>query len=62
MATIINNPPSSDNSMGLIVGIVFLIIVGGILYYYRFPILNWMGRGVQVNVPSDINVNVQQAK
>lgn len=65
--TIVNTPPansSSDNSgMGFLVGIIILLVVGGLLLYFGLPYIRQMtNKGVQVNVPKDINVNVQQTK
>lgn len=66
MATIINNPPASDNSggpIGIIIVIVVLIILGYLGYVYGLPALRQMqSGGVQINVPSKIDVNVNQTK
>lgn len=64
MATIINNPPANDNSggpMGMIVGIVVLIVLVYLGYAYGLPALRQMGTP-QINVPSEIDVNVNQTK
>ena len=65
MTTIVNNPPSSDNSggpMGWIIGIIVLIILGYFVYVYGLPAIRQMGGTPQVNIPSKIDVNVNQAK
>lgn len=66
MATIINNPPQSDNSggpMGFIIVLVVLIILGYLGFVYGLPALrNMQSGGVQINVPSKIDVNVNQTK
>ncbi|QQG41466.1 MAG: hypothetical protein HYV90_04905 [Candidatus Woesebacteria bacterium] len=64
MTTIVNNPPSSDNSggpMGMIVVIVVLVILGYLGFVYGLPALRQMGTP-QVNIPSEIDVNVNQTK
>jgi hypothetical protein len=63
MTTIVNNPPSSDNSggpMGMIVGIVVLVVLGYLVYVYGLPAIRQMGGTPQINVPSKIDVNVNQ--
>ena len=67
MATIINNPPaSSDNSGGpitLIIVLVVLVILGYLGYVYLLPALRGVqvgGGTPQINVPSQIDVNVKQ--
>ena len=65
MATIVNNPPpnNSDSGMGFLIGIIILIVVGIAFFYYGLPLIQQgMSGGVQVNIPKDINVNVQQEK
>ena len=62
MTTIVNSPPASDNSggpMGMIVGIVILIVVLYLGYVYGLPALRQMGTS-QINIPSKIDVNVNQ--
>lgn len=65
MTTIVNNPPSSDNSggpMGWIIGIIVLIILGYFVYVYGLPAIRQMGGTPQINIPSKIDVNVNQAE
>lgn len=66
MATIINNPPSSDNSggpMGMIIGLVVLLVVGYLIWIYAIPALQGMQVGTpQINIPSQIDVNINQTK
>ncbi len=60
MATIVNNPSSSDNSSGpitAIVVIVGLIILGYLGYRYGLPAIRQMTSG-----GATINVNVNQPK
>lgn len=65
MATIINNPPS-DNSggpMGMIIGFVILLVLGYLIYVYGIPAIQQVKVGTpQINVPSQIDVNVNQPK
>jgi hypothetical protein len=64
MATIINNPPSNDNSggvVGMIFGIIVLIVLVYLGYVYGLPAIRQMGTP-QINVPSKIDVNVNQTK
>lgn len=67
MATTIVNTPASGNGsdgnlMGLLIGVVVLVTVVGFLFYFALPALKGMGsKDVQINVPKDINVEVQQA-
>lgn len=64
MATIINNPPSSsDNSGGLLNTIIILVVLVVLAYFgfvYGLPAIRRMGGTPQVNVPSEIDVNVNQ--
>lgn len=67
MATIVNNPaPSNDNSggpMGMIIGLIVLIVVAYLFFVYGLPVIkNMQGGTPQINVPSKIDVNVNQAK
>ncbi|MCX6705743.1 MAG: hypothetical protein NTV24_01385 [Candidatus Woesebacteria bacterium] len=58
MATIVNNPPSSDNSSGpltAVVVIIGLIILGYFGYRYGLPAIRQMTSG-----GATINVNVNQ--
>ena len=65
MTTIVNNPPSSDNSggpMGMIIGIVVLLILGYLVYVYGLPAIRQIGGTPEINIPSEIDVNVNQTK
>lgn len=66
MTTIVNNPPAvnnSDSTLGTLVGIVILIILGYLFWAYGIPALKNSNFGrPQVNVPSQIDINVNQAK
>lgn len=67
MTTIVNNPaPSNDSGggMGNIIGLIFLVVllVAGYLFFiYGIPAIKQIQLGSpQINVPSKIDVNVNQ--
>lgn len=66
MATIVNNPPASNNSggpLGMIIVVIVLLVLGYLGYVYGLPALRQVQVGTpQINVPSEINVNVKQAE
>lgn len=66
MTTIVNSPPSSDNSggpMGWIVLLIILLVIGFLGFVYGLPALRRMQLGSpQVNVPSEIDVNINQTE
>jgi hypothetical protein len=66
MTTIVNNPPSSDNSggpIGWIVLLIILIVIGFLGFVYGLPALRRMQLGSpQINVPSEIDVNIKQSE
>lgn len=66
MTTIVNTPAPSDNSggaMGIIIGLVTLVVLGYLFFVFGLPAIRQIqSRGVQINVPSDINVNITQPK
>ncbi len=65
MTTIVNNPPSSDNSgglIGIIIAIVVLSVLGYLGFVYGLPALRQLGGTPQINVPNQIDVNINQSK
>ena len=66
MTTIVNNPPAakeSGSNMGWIVGLIVLLVVAYVFIMYGLPALQHMQVGTpQINVPSKIDVNVNQTK
>ncbi|MFA6017105.1 MAG: hypothetical protein WC744_03395 [Patescibacteria group bacterium] len=64
MVTVVNNPtPSneSDGGMGMIVGVIVLLVVIYLFFMYGLPAIRQMGTP-QINIPSKIDVNVNQTK
>ncbi|MGI8419152.1 MAG: hypothetical protein ACR2LN_00750 [Candidatus Levyibacteriota bacterium] len=69
MATIINNPqpiqpvqqPGNNGGSNFLLGVILIIIVLTAVFYYGLPYLrSGISSAPQVNVPSQINVNVKQ--
>lgn len=63
MTTIVNNPPASNDSggpMGMIILLVVLLVLGYLGYVYGLPAIRQMQGGPQINIPSQIDVNVNQ--
>jgi len=67
MATIVNNPGNageSNNGSGFLMGVVLLIIVGLLFFYFGLPALRQATPQQDINVevpqqaPSDVNVDV----
>lgn len=62
MTTVVNNPPSSNDSnggMGMIVAVIALIVIAYLFVVYGFPAIRNMG-SPQINVPSKIDVNIKK--
>ncbi len=60
---VVNNttPPSnSGNGMGFLMGVILLIIFGFLLLSYGLPALRNATSAPQINVPGEIDVNVNQ--
>jgi len=67
MATIVNNPPSNvqhteESGFNFIIGIVLLLLFLYVLFVYLIPAIPRGFGGTQVNVPSQLNVNLHQTK
>ena len=63
MATIINNPDSGDKGgggLGMIIGAIVLVLVIVLFFVYGLPAMRNSGdsTGTDVNVPDQIDVNV----
>jgi hypothetical protein len=62
MATIVNTTPAHEDTgsgMGFLLGILLLIAFIVVFFFYGVPALTQSFRGPQVNVPGQIDVNVQ---
>lgn len=59
MATIVNNPPAErqNNGSGLLVGVILFIVFIVLFFYYGLPAIQNTG-GSQINVPEQVDVNV----
>lgn len=64
MTTVVNNPaPTNDSGggMGMIIGGIVLIVVAYLFIVYGLPAFrNMQGGAPQINIPSKIDVNVNQ--
>ena len=65
--TIINNPSGGDSGggMGMVVTLVILLVLGYLLWVYGIPAMRntqWGSGTPQINVPSEIDVNINQEK
>ncbi len=63
MTTVVNNPASSNdggNSMGFLLGAIILVLFGALFFFYGLPYLRGSNQGPQIEVPSTIDVNVNE--
>ena len=64
MTTIVNTPAGANESnggTGVIIGILILIVIGFLFFYYGLPAIRSVQLGTpQINVPAKIDVNVNQ--
>ena len=64
MATIVNTTPaqtdSSSNGMGFLIGVMLLVLLVMVVLFYGLPYLRSSISVPQVNVPGQIDVNVNQ--
>lgn len=64
MTTVVNNPtPSNDSGggMGMIIGLIVLIVVAYLFIVYGIPAMkNIQLEAPQINIPSKIDVNINQ--
>ncbi len=64
MTTIVNTPApaeKSDGGMGMMIGLIVLAAVVLIFFVYGLPAIRQMG-SPQINIPSKIDVNINQPK
>jgi len=59
-----NNNSSDNNGMGFLLGVIVLIVFVVLFFVYALPYIRGLSGsgGIQINVPKNINVNVQQTK
>lgn len=67
MTTIVNNPPAQTNEkggyMGLIIGVIVIVLFAYMFMMYGLPAIRQMQVGTpQINIPSEIDVNINQPK
>jgi len=69
MTTVVNSPsPSGDNGFGFLIGVLVLVFLGFLFFYYGIPAIRNMGPvKVQVDtpnivVPNQVDVNVKQSE
>ena len=66
MTTIVNTPPAAKEpggGMGMIVGLVVLVVMTYLFFVYGLPaIRNVQVETPQINIPSEIDVNINQQK
>lgn len=66
MTTIVNTPAPSNEAnsgMGMIIGLIALIVVAYLFIVFGLPAIRGMQVGApQINIPSKIDVNVQQSE
>lgn len=64
MTTIVNTPPAQNNTggnLGMIIVILILIVMGYIFMTVGLPAIRQMQTGApQINIPSKIDVNINQ--
>ncbi|GIW59210.1 MAG: hypothetical protein KatS3mg087_0276 [Patescibacteria group bacterium] len=62
MSTIVNTPAqpaqSSGSGLGFLAGVILLIIFFGLALYYGLPALNRATSSPTINVPDQVDVNV----
>lgn len=63
MATVINNPDSGESTgggVGLIVGAIILLAIVVLFFVYGLPALRGTDKGTTVNVPEQVQVDVNR--
>lgn len=61
MATVVNTPAQGESSsgMGFMMGMILLLVVLFLLFYYGLPAIRNAGSGgTSVNIPDKVDVNV----
>lgn len=65
MTTIVNTPSQNDSSsgVGMVIGLVLVLVIGYLFFVYGLPAMRNTKVGTpEINVPSQIDVNVNQPK
>lgn len=64
MATIVNNPPANNSGVpGMLIGLIVLVVAGLLFFVYGLPAIQNMQLGApQINIPSAIDVNINQTE
>lgn len=69
MSTIINNPPETENSGGnnVFIIVIVLLVLAAVFVYYGVPAIKTIGTPqinvpTQVEVPDEIDVNINQTQ
>lgn len=64
MVTVVNTPQKEDSGsmMGMIILLLVILAIGAAFFYYGLPMLNraTQPQTPQINVPDQIDVNVNQ--
>ncbi len=63
MTTIVNTPPAnnsggSDNSVGTIVALLIVLVMGFLFFVYGLPMLRRATTPPQISVPDKVDVNI----
>lgn len=57
----VNTGGSGDSGMGFVFGIILLIVLLAVFWYWGLPFLkNIQQGGINIQMPDTVNVNVQQ--
>lgn len=61
MATVVNNPGSSNSNsgMGMILGVIVILVIVFLFFIYGLPAIQ-QSSTPQINVPEKIDVNIQE--
>jgi hypothetical protein len=64
MATVVHHDHTSSEGSGLgfVLGVVLLLVFALLFFVYGLPYISNSFRGPQINVPGQIDVNVQNPK
>lgn len=60
MATIVNNPGETRSSSGTLLAVIVALVLAVLLFVYGLPYVRSYTGGTQINVPGQVDVNVNQ--